>query len=359
MKILDKGDKGFDWYLSSSIIVLLFFSLAGLYSFGGRPVSDRFLKQSIFIAGGLVLMMLASYIDYHWWQNWSIFAYGISILLLILVLFLGTEIRGAKGWFVFGNFSFQPAGIMEATFILIMAHFFSSNKHRQYLSTIIISLVYLIIPVALIAMEPDLGSLMVLVFLWLVFIFSSKLPFKAIIALVALIIIGGAALWFLMLATFQKDRILTFIYPGRDPLGRGYNVRQSIIAIGSGQMFGRGLGLGTQSQLNFLPEKSTDFIFAALSEELGFVGSLLLILTFFVLFWRLYGLSQKARDDFTYLLVIGILSLIAFKFVINIGMNLGLLPVTGLPLPFLSYGGSSLAASMILVGIAQSVARRH
>lgn len=352
---------GFDWFLFSSVIILLSFSLTGLYSFAGKGVSDRFIKQLIFLGLGIVAMVLFSYLDYRWWQSLSVPFYIFSVILLVLVLLFGTIIRGARGWFsVAGGINFQPVGLMEVSLTLLLSHFFSSaHRMRYYAQTVFISFLIMFVPVALVLLQPDLGSAMVLVALWLIFVLFSRVRRNVFILITTCALFLAALSWLFLLAPYQKERIKTFLNPGRDGFGVGYNVRQSVIAIGSGGLLGRGLGLGTQSQLNFLPEKSTDFIFAALGEELGFVGALFILLTFLFLFWRLYLISQKARDDFSYLLATGIMALVGIKFAVNIGMNLGLMPVAGLPLPFLSYGGSALVSSMISIGLAQSIAIRQ
>lgn len=361
MRALRNSQKGIDWFLQAAVLLLLFFSLAQLYSIGQHVgAADRFVKQVLFVIAGLVVLLIFSYVNYAWWQSWSIFLYAFGVLLLALVLFLGSTVRGSRGWFVLGGLNLQPVEFMHAAFIVFLAQFFSSQpRERSYFASVALSFVYLVIPLGLVLLQPDLGSGLVLIAMWLVFIFlSPRMRLTTMLTIGVAAVVIAVISWSFVFAPYQKARVLTFLNPSSDPLGRGYNVRQSIIAIGSGKVWGRGLGLGPQSQLNFLPEKSTDFIFASLGEELGFVGTGLVLIVFFVIFLRLYSLSQRSSDDFTYLLCCGIIALLGCKCVINIGMNIGLLPVTGLPLPFLSYGGSAFLTSMMLIGLAQSVSRR-
>jgi len=362
MRNIFQSHYGMDWFMHGAVMVLLFFSLAQLYSLGQHSgIEGRFFKQFMFVLVGLGVLFFFSYIHYLWWKNWSVVLYIVGVVLLALVLLVGQDVRGSRGWFILGGVNFQPVELMQALFVIFMAHFFSSQpRDRHYGVTLLLSLVYLIVPLVLVLLQPDFGSGMVLVGIWLGFVvFSPRLSKKSIVALLGVVLIVGVVGWAFLLAPYQKDRVHTFFNPSRDPLGRGYNVRQSIIAIGSGKIWGRGLGLGPQSQLNFLPEKSTDFIFASLGEELGFLGASLVLILFLIIFIRVYIISQRSTDDYTYLLACGIMSLFAIKFTVNIGMNLGLLPVTGLPLPFLSYGGSAFISSMMLIGVAQSMARQQ
>ena len=203
--------------------------------------------------------------------------------------------------------------------------------------------------------QPDLGSAMILFLTWLAMVLLLPVPKKTILAIFLIILVLAAGAWLFVLQDYQKDRLLTFVQPQRDPLGSGYNVRQSVVAVGSGQVLGRGLALGSQSQLNFLPEQETDFIFAVIAEELGFVGAGLLLLLFASLFLRLYKIARETRDDFGNFLCLGIITYLTIQTFINIGMNLGIAPVTGIPLPLVSYGGSSLVSILIALGIVLNV----
>jgi len=216
-----------------------------------------------------------------------------------------------------------------------------------------------LVPVILVLLQPDFGSASILVGIWAFFLLYAGIPWRYVIVLA---LAGGIAFligWNFFFAEYQRSRVLTFLDPGSDPLGEGYNVTQAIIAVGSGQWLGSGLGFGTQSQLKFLPESQTDFIFAVVAEELGFLGTALLLGAFIFVFSRLFRLAHKATDDFTCYLILGISSLLFLQFFVNVGMNLGLFPVTGIGLPFVSYGGSSLVVMLMLFAIVQSVATRQ
>ena len=227
------------------------------------------------------------------------------------------------------------------------------------MKTIIWSGLMVALYVGLLALEPEFGYSAVLMGAWLVLLFFQRIPRWQF----ALVILGFMAAmvfsWFFVLEDYQKARVLTFLSPEQDQLGDGYNVTQSIVAVGSGQLFGRGLGLGPQSQLNFLPEQATDFIFAAIAEELGFVGAMLVIGAFSILFFRILAIIRRSRDMYTTYLLTGLLLLLFLQTFINIGMNLGLLPVTGIPLPFVSSGGSALLANFFILGILQSISMRQ
>ncbi|HLC64269.1 MAG TPA: FtsW/RodA/SpoVE family cell cycle protein, partial [Patescibacteria group bacterium] len=209
--------------------------------------------------------------------------------------------------------------------------------------------------IVLVMLQPDLGSAMILFFIWLVMVLLLPIRKKTVFIIFLIIVVLAAGAWFFLFKDYQKDRLLTFIQPQLDPLGAGYNVRQSVVAVGSGQLVGRGLALGSQSQLNFLPEQETDFIFAVIAEELGFVGASLLLILFFSLLVRLYRIAQQTRDDFGNMLALGVITYLTVQTFINMGMNMGIAPVTGVPLPLVSYGGSSLLSVLIALGIVLNI----
>lgn len=314
------------------------------------------IKQSIALGGGILGYMVLSRIDYRFWRQNGNFFYIGSILLLAGVLWLGQDIRGSQRWFDFGFFSFQPAELSKLALIIFLAKFFSLNQHLlakfRYVAG---SFLYVLLPVALVAREPDLGSAVLHVIIWLGMLTVSPMPRRYFLYLLVIFLLLGSLAWEFSLVPYQKDRILTFLHPADDPLGRGYNVIQSIVAVGSGGPWGRGLARGFQSQLRFLPERQTDFMFASTVEELGFLGGSLVILVFLMLLFRFSRVILKAYDYFGVYLAAGIFFLILTQSVVNIGMNLGLLPVTGIVLPFLSYGGSSILMTFLLLGILQNI----
>ena len=355
--------KKLDWLLLTSVVLLISVSVVLIYSTSGSTAGEfdfsNLKKQIIFAVLGLLSFFIVSLIDYQLLKNYAYALYIIVVIILMGVLIFGTEIRGTKGWFTFGTFQFQPAEIAKVILLIILARYFASITGKM--STfryVIISGIITLIPAGLIILQPDFGSALVLIFLWLAMLLISGI--KRIY--VAMLSGGGLAvswiLWALVFKDYQKERILTFLSPTRDPLGSGYNIIQSKIAVGSGGWFGKGLGYGSQSQLKFLPAQQTDFIFAVLAEELGFLGASLLLVLFCFLLLRMMKIVRGARDAFGLMLGVGAIIIFLFQIIINVGMNMGILPVTGIPLPLVSYGGSSLISMLILVGVLQSVAIR-
>jgi len=357
------SSKGFDWSLLIVVSVLVLIGLSVIYSVAlsqNTPDYSLLYKQVGFFVAGLILVFSFAYFDYRLLGTISWIFYIFSILLLIGVLFFGVTIKGTTGWYRLFGLGFQPVEVVKLSVLLVLARYLAGSNYRSLsFGRIVVSFLIVLLPVLLVMLQPDLGSALVLLFSWLMLVWFSGIPRKFLFSLVVILLLVSVVSWFFVLADYQKERVMTFADPERDPLGDGYNVRQSIIAIGSGQMFGRGLGLGTQSQLHFLPETEADFIFASLSEELGFVGSGLVIVLYFMLFWRIKKITSRLRDNYSSLLILGIASIFFVQICINIGMSLGLLPVTGLPLPFISSGGSFLIISFVFVGIIQSISLRN
>lgn len=353
--------KKIDWILFVVVFLLVAVGLVIQYSLVLNSESgdfSQFYKQLFAFAAGLFLFFIFSCFDYRWFSNFSALLYFFSALLLLGVLFFGQNIRGTQGWYVFGPINFQPVELVKIFLIIFLAAFFSSRLKKNIklnLLDLASSGFFVFILFTLVILQPDLGSALLLFGVWLIFfLVVSKKRFLFLTA--ALAIVGFIFLvWSFFLQDYQKDRLLTFINPGRDPLGVGYQVNQSIIAVGSGKFFGRGLGLGPQSQLHFLPDAGTDFIFSVIAEEFGLFGVSIIFILFGLLFWRLFVYTKLAYTDFSLLLIIGFLGLIFLQVFINIGMNIGLLPVTGIPLPFVSYGNSSLIAFFIALGILDSI----
>lgn len=355
--------RSLDPILFASTFLLVIIGIIVLFSTGVKdagveaPVDAG--KQVVFAFMGLGVFLLVSYIDYRIWAKMIWVFYGIALLLLLTVKFAGMTALGAQRWIDFGFFQLQPSELAKLALILVLAKFFAdhydeTNRPKYF----IWSIIYMLLPMALVLTQPDLGTALVFLVIWGSMVLVSKVKKTLLLGL------GAAGLAIIPLVIpflhpYQKKRIEVFLNPAADPLATGYNVMQSQIAVGSGQMTGRGLGAGSQSQLNFLPSQHTDFIFAVLSEKLGFIGALLVLGLFSVLLVRGLYIAGRSRDRFGMFLTIGILAMLLFHLFVNIGMNLGLMPVTGIPLPFLSYGGTSLLAGMIAVGLIQSVALRH
>ncbi len=354
--------KRFDWVLAISVFLLLVLSLVALYSISLSKANPDFLnfkKQLIFIAVGLVAFFVMSVLDYKWLKFYSFAIYGLAAALLISVLLFGHTIRGTKGWFGFGTFNFQPVEFAKLALIIFLARYFSRGAHEIFnFKHIAVSGLYTFVLIGLVLLQPDFGSALVLFFLWFGMICLIGIKRSHLALLLALIAALLASSWFFVFQDYQKERILSFFDASRDPLGRGYNITQSEIAVGSGEMFGRGIGFGPQSQLRFIPESQTDFIFAVLAEEMGFLGAVLVLGLWVIIFWRITKIARNARDDFSMFLAIGTAIVFVIQIFINIGMTVGVAPVAGISLPFLSYGGSALVINLAMLGVLESVVAR-
>lgn len=355
--------RSFDWLLFFSALLLCALGLAAIYSvqLSRGPEVEYVRKQLIAIGIGLFGLFFASLMQPSFFRTLSKPFYLFSLLLLLLVLVFGTTIRGTRGWFAFGGFSFQPVELAKAALILILAYSISNFGRRferplYFFGTLFITLV----AIGLTMMQPDLGSAVLLGTIWFSLVLLTGARRALVISFVGLMVLFSVFAWFFLLKDYQKERVLTFVDANRDPLGAGYNTTQAVIAVGSGQFFGKGLGFGSQSQLRFLPEAQTDFVFSVIGEELGFAGVMVMLTLFTVMLWRLVVLIRTSDDDFASVVVSGITVVFAAQLFINVGANLGLLPVTGVTLPFVSYGGSSLIINLVLIGVAESmVVRRY
>lgn len=350
--------RAFDWGILLSALFLVLISLATLYSLELNQESPDFSllrRQALAAALGGIVFIILLFIDFRNFKDYAPVLYAAGLLSLAALFPFGVTIRGTTGWFRFAGLTFQPVELFKIILIIVFAKFFSNKRDVNNPQTIFWSIAIMAIPSIFLYLQPDAGSLIVLVAIWFGFFIIMKLRRAYILSFVFAWLLMAVCAWIFFLAPYQKQRIITFVNPAHDTSGSGYNVRQSKIAIGSGQFFGRGLGLGTQSSLNFLPEQETDFIFAVISESLGFVGGSLLILAYSVLLWRIIKLGYSIKDDFGALIAFGVFFWFAFQGLSNIAMNLGIAPVFGVPLPLVSYGGSSLIMSIIALGIVESV----
>ena len=351
--------KQFDWLLLGAIFLLNSIGLVSLFSLSERSPLPFFHNQITWLAIGLFLFFLASLIDYRFFRNQSFVLLGFYILTVILLsalFFFGEGTGGVARWFYFGGIAFQPVEPAKPVLVLILAKYFSLRHAEIYrLRHLIISGIYILIPAILVLFQPNLGSAAILLFLWTAIAIFSGIKMRHFIFFVLLLSVVSLLAWNLALAPYQKSRITSFINPYSDPLGTGYNAIQAKIAVGSGKIFGKGVGYGSQSSLNFLPAAETDFIFSAFTEEWGLVGALMLFGGFAVLFWRIIKIGLKVSDNFSRLFTLGFASIILSQFIIHVGMNIGLMPITGITLPFVSYGGSSLVSLMIGIGILQNI----
>ncbi|KKP68771.1 MAG: Rod shape-determining protein RodA [Candidatus Moranbacteria bacterium GW2011_GWE1_35_17] len=349
-----------DWILITAVLLLLGVGLLALYSIS---VSEKisagemtfFGKQLAAFAVGIIVMFIFSLVDYHNFKSHSKIIYFLMIVVLLLVLIKGSLVRGTTGWISIGFFNFQPVEMAKVLLILSLASFITKSKAMlSEITRLVASFFITGVVILLVLLQPDFGSALVLMAILITMLFLSGIEWKYLAVIFCLGLFSLIVIWFL-LADYQKNRIINFINPENDPKGSGYNVIQSMVAVGSGGLTGKGLGHGSQSQLNFLPENHTDFIFAVIVEEFGVLGSGVVIILLVIIFYRLKKIAQIAMDNLGYLIVAGSMAMFFVQVVVNIGMNIGVMPVTGIPLIFLSYGGSSLVVSFMTIGIVNNI----
>jgi len=343
-----------DLPLLAGLIVLMGFGLLVLYSATGESQAQLH-RQIIRLALAFSAMVFLSWIPPRVYQKWTPFLFAIGILLLIGVIFFGDKGKGAQRWLDFGFFRFQPSEIMKLAVPMMLAWFFAERRLPPTLGELLVAFGIIGLPTYLIMIQPDLGTSILIASSGIFVIFLAGIRWRIILSFVALVVSYAPIHWFFVMQGYQKQRVLTFLDPEKDPLGSGYHIIQSQIAIGSGGLKGKGWLEGTQSQLEFLPERNTDFIFAVLGEEFGFYGILILLSIYLWIIGRGFFISVKAQDTFTRLLA-GAITLTFFVYVfVNIGMVTGILPVVGLPLPLVSYGGTSMVTLMASFGILMGI----
>lgn len=320
-----------------------------------------FTRQLIWIVVSIILFFALSMADLRFLKKTEIVTLGFVVTcgVLMLLFLVGTVSKGAQSWFDLGFFSIQPSDPAKLILILILSKYFS-RRHMEiaHIRHIIVSGLYAFIIFLLILLQPDFGSAIIIFLIWLGMTLVSGLSKRHLFAVFAIASVSFAALWTFVFADYQKARIMNFIHPLADIRGTGYNAYQSTITVGSGQVFGKGIGYGTQSRLNFLPEYQTDFIFAAFSEEWGFIGSMLVLILFAIIIYRILKNSLRGTSNFEILFGAGAAIFFMSHFFINVGMNMGVLPVTGITVPFMSYGGSHLIVEFAVLGILMSM-RKH
>lgn len=361
MKTTSSTLKGIDWLLVSFILPIIAAGLVTMKSFAPlENTGEFFSKQLIWILLGFTIFLIFSFIDFRFLKRTDVlvFIFISNSLILILLFILGNVSNGAKSWFSFGLFSFQPVDVMKLVLVLILAKYFS-RRHVEIknIKHIFISGFYAFVPFVLVLLQPDFGSAMIIFFIWLGMVLVSGISKIHLLSVFIAGVLIFASFWFLIFAPYQKARIANFINPLADIHGTGYNAFQSTIAVGSGEIIGKGLGFGTQSRLKFLPQPQADFIFAAYAEEWGFIGSILILILYMAIIWRILYSAILGAYNFEILFSMGIAIFFMSHILINIGMNLGLMPVTGIPLPFMSYGGSHLVVEFIGLGILMSMRR--
>lgn len=347
-----------DWFLITAMLAVLFIGLMAVWSFS-PPASKFFERQLLWVGLGLAVFFIFSMLDYRIFKNHGLFLVGLYLMVLaalVALLLFAPATRGVKAWFQIGGAGIQPAELMKLVLVLVLAKYFS-RRHIEIarLPHLLISGFYAGLAAVPVLFQPDLGSALILGAIWLAVVCFSGIKFKHLLAFFVLAALFSFLAWNSLLAPYQKERIITFLDPYRDPQGEGYNAIQAEIAAGSGRLWGKGIGYGTQSHLNFLPEAETDFIFAAYAEETGFAGAIMLLGLLGAMVWRFFVIGMQAQDNFSKLFTVGFSALVFSEAFIHIGANLGLLPITGISLPLVSYGGSNLITTLVGLGILQSI----
>lgn len=343
----------------TSILLMLAVGLISLFSLSSVSAFPFFTRQIIWVCVGLTLLVGSSFVDFRIFRTQSVVVflfYITAVALLAIVLALSLRIRGVESWLSLGFVSIQPVELSKLALIVLLAKFFSKRHIEIYrVQHLTVSGAYLAVPLLLVLAQPDLGSALVLMAIWLAIVVFSGLKLQHLAVLVLMASIVSVGMWMWVLKPYQKARITTFLDPYKDAKGAGYQSIQSMIAVGSGRLWGKGLGYGSQSHLNFLPEAEADFVFAAFAEEWGFIGSLLIFGLLSVMLWRIVYIGSQSSDNFSRLYTLGFAAYIFTQSFIHIGANMGVLPITGITLPFASYGGSSLVALMVGMGLLQNI----
>jgi rod shape determining protein RodA len=352
----------FDFPLLGATLLLILIGVAFVYSatLGVDSLADSARRQLIFAGIGLVVMLVVAALDYRMWSALHLYIYGVTLALLALLFVIGQVRGGAQGWFDVGStFSIQPAELAKVLLIVTLAALLAQHKDDiQRLLPVLGTLVYMMAPTLLIFLQPDLGTAVVMVVVWLVMVWVAGLRplhmgYLGVTGLLAL-----PAVW-LNMADYQRERVMPLIDPSLTKPDIQYMRDQALISIGSSSWLGKGFASGTQTQLHFLRVRHTDFIFSVIVEEVGWVGAMIVLALIAIVLWRILRIASLSRDDFGRYLCVGVAMVIFFQTVVSVGMNLGLLPITGLTLPFISYGGSSLLTLLLSLGFVQSVAMRQ
>ena len=348
----------FDWFLFILTIGIAVFGIINVYSATrSYGTNSSVIVQSIAFVMGLAAMLVLSRFDYEQFRGITKQIFIFSIFILVLVFFFGVSGDwGAKNWIRIGSIGIQPSELAKVCFILTFSHHLARvEKEINKPTKLLALLIHAAVPIGLILMEPDVGSALVFMFMLICLLFTARLSWKYIIPACAAGIASLPFIYKYVLDEYQQKRIQVFFNPDLDPLNRGYNVIQSKIAVGSGQLWGKGYLEGTQNQMGYLPTKSTDFIFSVIAEEWGFIGAALLVIALFVLIYRCYKVALKADNSYGRYICVGVAAMFLFHVFENVGMCIGLMPVTGIPLPLISYGGSSMLTSCIAIGMVLSV----
>ncbi len=356
--------QNFDWLLIVAVGLLVLLGIVlinnttvaveGLFD-TSNLIEDFTFRQILFAVIGFVALFILSQLDYRLFAGLQWVFYLVMLILLGIVFLLGRFTLGAQRAISFGTFQLQPSEVGKLLIVLVLAKFLADNaRQMDKWRTLAFSFGIVAIPTVMVYLQPDLGTSLIFLFVWGVMILAAGLSWKQILTLAAVLAVLLPLVW-LTMQPYQRDRITTFLDPNADPLGSGYNVNQARIAIGSGQIVGRGIGSGTQSQLQFLRIRHTDFIFSVVGEELGFFGGIFFFALYAFVLIRMLRAAQVSRSTFGRLTAVGFAAALFFQAFVNLGMNVGIMPVTGIPLPFVSSGGSSLITYLMMIGIIQSI----
>ncbi|MCA9581526.1 MAG: rod shape-determining protein RodA [Myxococcales bacterium] len=353
----------FDWPLFVAVATLSVIGVINLYSAtsAGGARADIYIQQIYWLTLGAGVAVLVSAIDYRHYERLGWAAYGTGVVLLILVFLLGRDVRGSTRWISLGAFSLQPSEIMKVVLIIALAKYLHHDPKTggRTLKDLVVPGLILALPMALVLLQPDLGTAMMLAFIFGTIMVLTQLKVRSLLALAAAFAVSAPLTWTYMLRDYQKDRLTAFLNPTADILDTGWHAHQSLVAIGSGGLFGKGFMKGTQNQHRFLPDQHTDFPFAVWAEEHGLVGVMLLFLLYvFLILWGL-KIASQAKDRFGAVVAVGVSAMIFWHVAINVGMVMGLLPVVGVTLPLFSYGGSSVLTIMMGIGLLMNVSMRR
>ena len=346
---------------ATAAIVIMSLVIIGSATHVNTPSEERYWfvqRQGISILVDIALAVFLMNFDYKILQRYGNYFYVLNLILLILVMLVGQTALGAQRWIALGPISIQPSEFSKLIMIIALAAMMEKRGRIRSLRKLVPVALYVFVPFVLVLKQPDLGTSLVFLAIFFGMVFVAGIRLRILFGIFGLGLAALPVLWY-FLKDYQKMRIMVFIDPNVDPLGAGYHIIQSKIAIGSGLLFGKGLFGGTQSQLNFLPENHTDFIFSVVGEELGFVGCAVLLLLYLIVLWRGVKIAQDASDTFGRLLATGITSMIAFHVLVNVGMTMGIMPVTGIPLPLMSYGVSSLTTNIMAIAILLNIQLRR
>jgi len=351
-----------DWLLVTAMVALAAVSVAFIYSASyrgpGQPMPTFYKTQAMWFAVGLVLFVVVTAVDYRWLCQWATLWYALAVALLILVLAVGQEVHGAKSWFGWKGYGVQPSEFAKLAVVVAISYslFHRTPEVRRRWMTVWSGLGLLAVPLLLILAQPDLGSALVLAPIGFALLFVAGARLQHLVLVVAIGMALSPVAW-LQLKPYQRNRLMVFLRPDQDPLGAGWNLNQSLIAVGSGGLTGKGYLQGTQNALGYLPRSVTpnDFLFSVIAEEKGFVGSACVLVLYAVVVFRGLRIAARARDRLGTLLATGVVAMLFFHVFINVGMTIGLMPITGLPLPLLSYGGSFVLATMTALGLLQNI----